>query len=79
MLPPQPAVIQPVIPVAASPPKIGFTESFVYDMEHLPYKTFMHYYSWIGYVYRTEKPEWIDGLYRMTDENYLQIWFCGRR
>ena len=79
MLPPQPAVIQPVIPVASSPPKIGFTESFVYDMEHLPYKTFMHYYSWIGYVYRTEKPEWIDGLYQMTDENYLQIWFCREK
>lgn len=48
MLPPQPAAIQPVIPVAASPPKIGFTESFVYDMEHLPYETFMHYHSWMG-------------------------------
>ena len=45
---PQPDVIQPMIPVAASPSKIEFTESFVYDMEHLPYETFMHYHSWMG-------------------------------
>ena len=80
MLPPQPAAIQPVIPVAASPPKIGFTESFVYDMKHLSYKTFMHYYSWMGYVYRTEKPDrWSDDLYQMTDDHYLQIWFCREK
>lgn len=66
---PQSDVIQPMISVAASPSKIEFTESFVYDMEHLPYETFMHYYSWMGYVYRTEKPVWIDDLYQMTDEN----------
>ena len=76
---PQPAVIQPMIPVAASPPQIVFNEKLVYEMEHLPFESFMHYYSWMGYVYRTEKPEWIDDLYQMTEENYLQIWFCREK
>lgn len=71
----QPDVIQPMLQVAAAPPQVVFTESLVYDMEHLPYETFMHYYSWMGYVYRTEKTEWIYDTYQMTDENYLQIWF----
>lgn len=77
--PPQPVVIQPEIPVAASPPQIVFDDKLVYEMEHLSYEAFMHYYSWMGYVYRTEKPEWIDGKFQMTDENYLQIWFCREK
>lgn len=77
--PPQPVVIQPEIPVAASPPQIVFDDKLVYEMEHLSYEDFMHSYSWMGYVYRTEKPEWIDDTYQMTDENYLQIWFCREK
>lgn len=77
--PPQPVVIQPEIPVAASPPQIVFDDKLVYEMEHLSYEAFMHSYSWMGYVYRTEKPEWIDDTYQMTDENYLQIWFCREK
>ena len=77
--PPQPVVIQPEIPVAASPPQIVFDDKLVYEMEHLSYEAFMHSYSWMGYVYRTEKPEWIDDKFQMTDENYLQIWFCREK
>ena len=59
---PQSVVIQPAIQIAASPPQIVFSDKLVYEMEHLPYETFIHYYSWMGYVYRTEKPEWTDNL-----------------
>lgn len=76
---PQSVVIQHEIQVAAPPPQIVFSDKLVYEMEHLPYETFIHYYSWMGYVYRTEKPEWTDNLYQMTDENYLQIWFCREK
>ena len=46
-----------------------------YQMEHLGYDEFMHRNSWRGYYYRTERPDWEDGLYQLTDENYLALWF----
>jgi len=40
------------------------------------YQTFMHYHSLqYKYRYRTEKDEWIDSIYQLTDPGYLQIWF----
>lgn len=77
--PPQPVLIQPTIQTITTSSQITFDEKLVYEMEHLSYETFMHYYSRMGYVYRTEKPEWIDDLYQMTEENYLQIWFCREK
>lgn len=70
-----------VLPVSMSAPvteaqEIKFDERMIYDMNTLPYDVFMHYYSRLfPYKYRVEKPDWIDDLYQLTDENYLQLWF----
>ena len=62
-----------------SVPVITFDENLLKDMGSIGYADFMHYYSKrYNYLYRTEKPdttEWIDGLYQLTDENYLQLWY----
>lgn len=80
---PQPVVTQPEILVAASPPQIVFDERLLYDMETLSYEEFMHFNSWRGYYYRTEKPEWETSdngyEYQFTDDNYLQIWFSKEK
>ncbi len=55
--------------------EIEFDDYMCYQMEHLGYDEFMHKNSWRGYYYRTERPDWEDGLYQLTDENYLAIWF----
>lgn len=57
-------------------PVISFDENMVNDMGRLDYPNFMHYYSIrYKYLYRTEREDWIDGLYQLTDENYLQLWY----
>ena len=62
-------------PVSSSQ-QIKFDERMVQDMNNMPYNDFMHYYSWqYPYKYRMEKPDWIDGLYQLTDEDHLQLWF----
>lgn len=62
-----------------SAPVISFDEKLLKDMGSMGYADFMHYYSkQYNYQYRTERPdnsEWIDGLYQLTNENYLQLWF----
>lgn len=62
-----------------SAPMITFDENLLKDMGRMGYSDFMHYYSKrYKYLYRTERPaitEWIDGLYQLTDENYLQLWY----
>ena len=55
--------------------EIEFDDYMCYQMEHLGYDEFMHRNSWRGYYYRTERPDWEDGLYQLTDENYLALWF----
>lgn len=55
-------------------PTIIFDEQMLYQMGNWRYRDFMHYNSWRGYKYRTEKEEWIEGLYQLTDDHYLQIW-----
>lgn len=63
-------------PASIPKPIIIFDEALMNDMEYLSYETFMHYNSWrFTYCYRTEKEEWIDGLYQLTDESYLQLWW----
>lgn len=66
-------VAQPTV----TPQKQGivFDERMVNDMQTMSYQTFMHYNSWRGYKYRTEKPDWIKGTYQMTDDTYLQLYF----
>lgn len=63
--------------------KIVFNERMLNDMATLGYADFMHYYSkQYKYYYRTERPEreeWINGLYQLPDENYLQLWYFRER
>ena len=49
-------------------------------MGSMSYKEFMHRYSWkYKYFYRIERPDWIDGKYQLTDENYLQLWWYSEK
>ena len=55
---------------------IVFNENMLSEMCSKPYADFMHYHSLqFEYKYRTEKPDWIAGLYQLTDKNYLQLWW----
>ena len=57
-------------------PTVVFDKNLLRDMERLEYGPFMHRYSrQYTHFYRTERAEWIDGLYQLTDENYLQLWW----
>lgn len=56
-----------------------FSENLVNDMKNMDYRTFTHYYSHLGYIYRTEDEFWIRGLYQMTNEHYLQLWYFRER
>lgn len=61
--------------------EIVFNEKMLKDMQNMDYDVFMHYYSWQHqYKYRIEYGDiWIDGLYQLTDENYLQLWWYRER
>lgn len=53
-----------------------FNQNMVDDMESMAYNDFMHYNSWRGYTYRTEREDaWERGIYQLTDDNYLQLWY----
>lgn len=55
---------------------IVFDDRMYADMRDYSTRDFLHYYSWkYPYQYRTEKPDWIDGKYQLTDDNYLQLWW----
>ena len=55
---------------------VSFDEDLLHDMGTMSYEDFMHYHSLqYPYMYRVERPEWIEGEYQLTDENYLQLWF----
>lgn len=57
-------------------PIVVFDPQLLQDMGTMDYETFMHYYSWkYKYFYRTESNDWIDGIYQLTDDNYLQLWW----
>ena len=59
---------------------IVFDEKMLSDMSCYSTQNFLHCYSWkYPYKYRTEKPDWIDGEYQLTDENYLQLWWYRER
>lgn len=74
---------QPQNEVEQETAQIVFNEQMVNDMVKLEYPEFMHYYSnQYTYFYRTERPEieeWINGLYQLTDGNYLQLWYYRER
>ncbi len=72
--PPEDFVIQSA--VHEDERQIVFGDQLLKDMLTMSEKEFMHYYSWkYRYVYRTERAEWIDGVYQLTEEGYLQLWF----
>lgn len=56
--------------------KIEYDECMTWQMENLTYQEFMHKNSWRGYIYQTEKSDWIDDLYQIPDENYLCLYYC---
>lgn len=74
---------QPQDEVEQETTQIVFNEQMVNDMVKLEFPEFMHYYSkQYKYFYRTERPEieeWINGLYQLNDENYLQLWYYRER
>ena len=56
--------------------KIEFDEQLLHDMGTMGYDQFMHFYSLkYHYVYRTEKADWIDNEYQLTEDGYLQLWW----
>ena len=59
--------------------EIEFDEYMCYQMDNWSYEDFMHVNSWRGYRYRVEGTTWEDGLYQLTDENYLALWFPRER
>ena len=72
--PPEDLVIQSA--VHEDERQIVFDDHLLEGMMNMSYQEFMHYNSLkYRYVYRTEKPEWIYGLYQLTDEGYLQLWY----
>lgn len=71
-------IVQPPSPPSrqTSLPTVEFDERLLHDMGTMDYKTFMHYNSRrYCYFYRTERADWIDGIYQLTDESYLQLWW----
>ena len=61
-------------------PGVKFDERLLHDMGTMDYGRFMHYYSLkYHYIYRTERADWIDGLYQETSDDYLQLWWPRER
>lgn len=59
---------------------IEFDKNLLRDMGSMSHEEFMHRYSWkYKYFYRTEGPDWIDGKYQLTDENFLQLWWYNEK
>ena len=79
-------VTLPVTPAAQAPAQpqgqnaITFNPNLLYDMETMGYDRFMHFYSTsYHYFWRTERPDWINGTYQLTDDGYLQLWWPTER
>lgn len=71
-------IVQPPSPPSqqTSQPTVEFDDHLLHDMGTMDYKTFMHYNSLrYCYFYRTERADWTDGIYQLTDDSYLQLWW----
>ena len=71
-------IVQPPSPPSqqTSLPTVEFDDRLLHDMCTMDYKTFMHYNSLkYCYFYRTERADWIDGIYQLTDDSYVQLWW----
>ena len=53
-------------------------ERIIFDAEHLPYKRFLYRYFGRS-IDRTEKPEWIDGLYQFIDSDYIRTTYLAKK
>ena len=77
---PEVEVVMPEKPTKEKKPEVEFDSQLLHDMGMMDYETFMHYYSWkYRYIYKTQKDEWIDGLYQLTDDSYIQLWWVRER
>ena len=77
---PEVEVVMPDKPTNEKKPEVEFDSQLLHDMGTMDYETFMHYYSWkYRYIYKTQKDEWIDGLYQLTDDSYIQLWWVRER
>lgn len=77
---PEVEVVMPEKPTKEKKPEVEFDSQLLHDMGTMDYETFMHYYSWkYRYIYKTQKDEWIDGLYQLTDDSYIQLWWVRER
>ena len=75
-------IVQPPSPPSqqTSLPTVEFDDRLLHDMGTKDYQTFMHYNSLrYCYFYRTERADWIDGIYQLTDDSYLQLWWPRER
>ena len=62
---------KPIQQDQSKPDELVFDEQLLHDMGVMDYETFMHYYSRkYRYIYKTEKDDWIDGFYQLTDVSY---------
>lgn len=74
--------VQPPSPPSqqTSLPTVEFDDRLLHDMGTMDYQKFMHYNSLkYCYFYRTERADWIDGIYQLTDDDYLQLWWPRER
>lgn len=63
-------------PVETKKTEFKIDEQLVTDMWRLPYEEFMHYNSnKYHYYYRTEREDWEYGVYQLTDENYISLYY----
>ena len=61
-------------------PGVKFDERLLHDMGTMDYEKFMRHNSRrYSYFYRTERAEWIDGIYQLTDDDYIQLWWHRER
>ena len=75
-------IVQPPSPPSQQTalPTVEFDDHLLHDMGTMDYQTFMHYNSLrYCYFYRAERADWIDGIYQLTDDSYLQLWWPRER
>lgn len=53
-------------------------ERIIFDAEYLPYKRFLCRYYGCS-IDRTEKPEWIDGLYQFIESDYIRTTYLAKK
>lgn len=58
------------------PEKVEIDKFLIRDMMRFSYEEFMHYNSHkYPFFYRTERSDWEYGVYQLTDENYISLYY----